>query len=52
MTSGFPGIRFNESELAKSLPLLSKPYRKQDLIQLVRDVLDEPQVYATQTRSG
>jgi CheY-like chemotaxis protein len=44
MTSGFPGIRFNESELAKSLPLLSKPYRKQDLIRLVREVLDDRQV--------
>jgi PAS domain S-box-containing protein len=43
MTSGFPGMRFNDSELAKSLPLLSKPYRKQDLIRLVRDVLDERQ---------
>jgi signal transduction histidine kinase/ActR/RegA family two-component response regulator len=47
MTSGFPGIRFNESELAKSLPLLSKPYRKQDLIRLVRDVLDERQMCAS-----
>jgi hypothetical protein len=43
MTSGFPGMRFNDSELAKSLPLLSKPYRKQDLIRMVRDVLDERQ---------
>ena len=41
MTSGFPGMRFNETELVKSLPLLSKPYRKQDLIRLVREVLDE-----------
>ncbi len=41
MTSGFPGMRFNESELAKSLPLLSKPYRKQDLIRMVWDVLNE-----------
>jgi PAS domain S-box-containing protein len=41
MTSGFPGMRFNESELAKSLPLLSKPYRKQDLIRMVSDVLNE-----------
>src|SRR6185369_4752783 len=28
MTSGFPGTRFKDTELAKSLPLLSKPYRK------------------------
>jgi PAS domain S-box-containing protein len=41
MTSGFPGMRFNETELAKSLPLLSKPYRKRDLIRIVREVLDE-----------
>lgn len=41
MTSGFPGMRFNETELAGSLPLLSKPYRKQDLIRIVREVLDE-----------
>jgi PAS domain S-box-containing protein len=41
MTSGFPGMRFNETELADSLPLLSKPYRKQDLVRMVREVLDE-----------
>jgi DNA-binding NtrC family response regulator len=41
MTSGFPGMRFSETELAKNLPLLSKPYRKQDLIRMVREVLDE-----------
>jgi CheY-like chemotaxis protein len=41
MTSGFPGIRFKDTELARSLPLLSKPYRKQDLVRIVREVLDE-----------
>jgi PAS domain S-box-containing protein len=41
MTSGFPGMRFKDTELAKSLPLLSKPYRKQDLIRMVREALDE-----------
>ena len=41
MTSGFPGMRFNETKLADSLPLLSKPYRKQDLVRMVREVLDE-----------
>jgi PAS domain S-box-containing protein len=41
MTSGFPGMRFNETKLANNLPLLSKPYRKQDLIQIVRKVLNE-----------
>ncbi len=41
MTSGFPGMRFSERELADSLPLLSKPYRKQDLVRMVREVLDE-----------
>jgi PAS domain S-box-containing protein len=41
MTSGFPGMRFSERELANSLPLLSKPYRRQDLIRMVREILDE-----------
>jgi len=41
MTSGFPGMRFNETKLANGLPLLSKPYRKQDLVRMVREVLDE-----------
>jgi PAS domain S-box-containing protein len=41
MTSGFPGMRFKDTELAKSLPLLSKPYRKQDLVRMVREVLHE-----------
>jgi PAS domain S-box-containing protein len=41
MTSGFPGMRFNGSELAERLPLLSKPYRREDLIRMVREVLDE-----------
>jgi CheY-like chemotaxis protein len=41
MTSGFPGIRFNETELGPKLPLLSKPYRKQDLIRMVREALEE-----------
>ena len=43
MTSGFPGMRFNETKLANGLPLLSKPYRKQDLVRMVREVLDEPE---------
>ncbi|HWX30455.1 MAG TPA: MASE4 domain-containing protein [Steroidobacteraceae bacterium] len=41
MTSGFPGIRFNETELGPKLPLLSKPYRRQDLIRMVREALEE-----------
>jgi PAS domain S-box-containing protein len=40
MTSGFPGMRFSETDLGNILPLLSKPYRKQDLIRIVREVLD------------
>lgn len=40
MTSGFPGMRFRETELGNTLPLLSKPYRKQDLIRIVREILD------------
>jgi hypothetical protein len=51
MTPGFPGMRFNETKLASGLPLLSKPYRKQDLVRMVREVLDErsirPPVEAT-----
>jgi PAS domain S-box-containing protein len=39
MTSGFPGMRFSETKLGNTLPLLSKPYRKQDLIRIVREVL-------------
>jgi hypothetical protein len=34
-------MRFKDTELAKSLPLLSKPYRNQELIRMVREVLDE-----------
>jgi PAS domain S-box-containing protein len=41
MSSGFPGVRFGETELANSLPLLSKPYRMQALIRLVRQVLGQ-----------
>ena len=40
MTSGFPGTRFSETELGSTLPLLSKPYRKPDLIRIVREALD------------
>ena len=36
MTSGFPGMRFDETTLTNGLPLLSKPYRKQDLVRMVR----------------
>jgi PAS domain S-box-containing protein len=46
MTSGFPGMRFNETKLASGLPLLSKPYRKQDLVRMVRQVLDERSIRA------
>jgi len=46
MTSGFPGTRFNETKLASDLPLLSKPYRKQDLVRMVREVLDERPITA------
>jgi PAS domain S-box-containing protein len=40
LTSGFPGFRFNDGELKTRLPLLSKPYRKEDLARMVREVLD------------
>jgi PAS domain S-box-containing protein len=51
MTSGFPGMRFNETELANGLPLLSKPYRKQDLVRMVREVLDERSTTALEAMS-
>jgi hypothetical protein len=41
MSSGFPGVRFGKTELANSLPLLSKPYRTQALIRLVRQLLGQ-----------
>jgi hypothetical protein len=41
MNSGFPGVRFGKTELANSLPLLSKPYRTQALIRLVRQLLGQ-----------
>jgi CheY-like chemotaxis protein len=41
MTSGFPSARFDELRLGTKLPLLSKPYRKEDLARVVREVLSE-----------
>jgi PAS domain S-box-containing protein len=41
MTSGFPSARFDEPRLGTKLPLLSKPYRKEDLARVVREVLSE-----------
>lgn len=57
MTSGFPGTRFSETKLGNTLPLLSKPYRKQDLIRIVREVLDSdperrPPAYLKSANTG
>ena len=40
LTSGFPGIRIDAGTKA-TVPLLSKPYRRDDLIRKVREILDE-----------
>lgn len=40
LTSGFPQTRFKEEFARHSLRLLSKPYRKEALARMVRDVLD------------
>jgi len=43
LTSGFPGTRLTDlDELGASLRLLDKPYRKQDLARILREVLSEP----------
>jgi CheY-like chemotaxis protein len=42
LTSGFPGKRLADAEgLGSAVRLLSKPYRKDDLARMVREVLDE-----------
>jgi nitrogen-specific signal transduction histidine kinase/CheY-like chemotaxis protein len=40
ITSGFPQARYTDEMRQRSFPLLSKPYRKGDLAQLIRAVLD------------
>jgi hypothetical protein len=41
LTSGFPQARVDEiGELLNSLPLLSKPYRKEELAAVLRAALD------------
>jgi PAS domain S-box-containing protein len=42
LTSGFPDARWNASGLHTEGRLLSKPYRKEELRRMVREVLDEP----------
>jgi CheY-like chemotaxis protein len=43
LTSGFPGTRLTDlDELGTHLRLLDKPYRKQDLARILREVLNEP----------
>ena len=42
LTSGFPGKRLADTEgLGGAVRLLSKPYRKDELARMVREVLDE-----------
>lgn len=42
LTSGFPGRQLTDAEeLSSGVRLLSKPYRKEELIRLVREVLEE-----------
>jgi len=40
ITSGFPQTRYADEMQQRAFPLLSKPYRKGDLAQLIRAVLD------------
>jgi DNA-binding NtrC family response regulator len=40
ITSGFPQTRYVDEMRQRAFPLLSKPYRKGDLAQLIRAVLD------------
>jgi PAS domain S-box-containing protein len=43
LTSGFPGSTVNRGrDLAQSMHLLGKPYRKEQLARALRDVLDRP----------
>jgi PAS domain S-box-containing protein len=43
LTSGFPGARIAEAARPEAaIRLLSKPYRKDELMRTIRDVLDEP----------
>lgn len=44
LTSGFPGFSVDNEELTARLPLLIKPYRKEDLMRTVREVLDDNSV--------
>jgi DNA-binding NtrC family response regulator len=40
LTSGFPQSRFTDAMKPRPYPLLSKPYRKGNLAQMIRSVLD------------
>ena len=40
LTSGFPENKIRDDPHVRGLRLLSKPYRRDDLGRLVRDVLD------------
>jgi FixJ family two-component response regulator len=42
LTSGFPDARWSGSTMRTGGRLLSKPYRKEELRRVVREMLDEP----------
>ena len=42
LTSGFPDARWSGSAVRTGGRLLSKPYRKEELRRVVRELLDEP----------
>ena len=44
LTSGFAEASLNAARATAGIPLISKPYRKQDLAKKVRDVLNETRV--------
>jgi hypothetical protein len=51
MTSGFPGPRLGSSATDQaSGPILSKPYRKEKLRRMVREVIDGPPHIASSTK--
>jgi hypothetical protein len=40
LTSGFPGNRIAADGVLSNIRLLSKPYRKEDIARVIREVLD------------
>ncbi len=53
LTSGFPGVRGADQRVADCpFPLLNKPYRRDELAQAVREVLDRDTDHATTGGAG